>query len=112
MRKKVRTSARRPTEKKAVKKRPIRRRYYGLWHAARRVEVQDVKPAHKKACCVCGERPEERRLVVAEGVARAKKSSVYCGGCGWRWIRERINEAERAQARLGGADACIRAQPG
>lgn len=80
----------------------------GLWHGPRRVEVQAVKKSMRLACSTCGDHPQVRRLLVAEGVGRGRKSSVHCEACGDRWIEERIAEARRARRYLRTGEGSVR----
>lgn len=84
------------------------RRKKGLLHSARKVEVEDVKPSHKKKCEDCGRTPANRRLKVVDGCARAQKVTVYCETCGTAWLRDRWTEYGRAIERLDGDDIDIR----
>lgn len=67
----------------------------GLWHGPRKVEVVTVKKAHRTDC-VCGCRPEGRRLEVTEGSGRHAKKLIFCINCGMAWIANRKVEADRA----------------
>ena len=72
------------------------RRKPGLWHSARKVEVEDVKPAHSKKCDVCGVQPTERRLVVTSGSGRHQTKTTLCIDCGVEWLKDRGEEVKRA----------------
>lgn len=72
------------------------RRKPGLWHSARKVEIENVKPSHSKKCCECGKLPEDRRLVVTNGSGRHQTLQVYCIRCGTAWLQDREEEISRA----------------
>lgn len=86
----------------------IQAKHYGLFHAAMRIEIQDVKGAHRKECHACGDRPEERRLKVLLGSGRGATTEIYCNDCGSVWLEDHRVELERAQRRMLGEDICIR----
>lgn len=68
----------------------------GLWHGSRAVEIQVVNTRMAKACERCGDYPEERRLLIREGVGRGGKTIVHCLVCGDLWLKARAEEAKRA----------------
>lgn len=80
----------------------------GLWFSATKVEVEDVKKAHRKGCVSCGLVPTGRRLKVVCGTARAQTTDVYCSPCGQVWIERHKEEADRALASLRGSEEPIR----
>jgi hypothetical protein len=80
----------------------------GLLHGTRRVEVEDVRPRHRTACCVCGLAPARRRLKVQDGSGRAQTVRIFCAGCGVSWLGIRDQEVSRAIMRLQGADIACR----
>jgi RNase P subunit RPR2 len=80
----------------------------GLVQSTRRVEVQDVKRAHRKACDRCGSQPEGRRLHVKTGSGRAQKAEVMCAKCGSLFLDQSAREAWRACCRLVGDDVPVR----
>ena len=72
----------------------------GLLLGTTRVEVQDVKPAHRKECTQCKEIPVVRRLAVTEGSARSQHVSILCVECG-RWYLGQLRiETARAMKLL------------
>ena len=77
-------------------------RKLGLLHGPRRIEVQDVKPSHKKVCSACGQLPEGRRLVVTDGAGRSASSQVFCIECGEAYLQARALEYQRAIEFLNG----------
>jgi len=84
---------RKPPAKKVKKP---RRRKPGLWFAARRIEIEGVKKAHKVVCCVCEKKPIKLRLVVKDGSARAQTTRVFCAKCGKLFADRMKQEADRA----------------
>ncbi len=88
------------------------RRKPGLWFGPRRIEVEDVKKAHRKECSECGAVPEERRLKITDGSGRHATTSIRCMLCGERYLRKMEEESRRAQELLGyasvrGADVTL-----
>jgi hypothetical protein len=81
---------------------------WGLLHGPRRVEVEDVGPRHAAPCGVCGRVPRSRRLRVVDGSGRASKCLVFCSECGADWLVARVEDYDRAQQRLLGADISVR----
>jgi len=76
------------------------RRKPGLWFGPRRIEVEDVKKAHKKKCSKCDSLPEDRRLKITDGSGRHAVTSILCIGCGERYLRQMEEESRRAQEML------------
>lgn len=73
-----------------------RQRKMGLWLDNVRIEVEDVKPAHRLPCEWCEELPERRRLKIVRGSARSAVSGVLCIACGVQHIASLREEAGRA----------------
>jgi len=88
--------------KKATTKKKGSRRKPGLWFSATKVEVQDVKPTHKKKCSGCGCTPVFRRLMVTKGAGRHATTDVLCTTCGEEWLAQKQMEADRAILYLRG----------
>jgi hypothetical protein len=91
-----------------------RRRKAGLLHSFEKVEIQDVKNAHKKGCSRCFEKyggiipPQGRRLVIRRGSGRHQQLVVLCEQHGHDWLQARASDVERAKAYLIGAIDAIR----
>jgi hypothetical protein len=90
--------------------RRISPKHYGLFHGPLRIEVEDVKPAHRKPCAHCEGLPKGRRLKIVEGAGRGAVTSVYCSDCGDEWLDDHRKELERARTRLYEHynDVCVR----
>jgi hypothetical protein len=88
--------------KKATTKKKGSRRKPGLWFSATKIEVQDVKSAHKKKCNGCGCTPVFRRLMVTKGAGRHATTEVFCTNCGFDVLEHKRLEADRAQRYLLG----------
>lgn len=86
----------------------IQPKHQGLFHAAMRIEIQVVKPAHRKECAGCSDTPEGQRLKVVMGSGRGAAEEIYCDGCGTQWLEDHAVELARAQRRLLGDDICVR----
>lgn len=68
----------------------------GLLLPGTRVEVQLVKPAHRKLCDLCKKIPAIRRLQVREGSARSAVTWTFCVSCGSDWLGSHRQEVDRA----------------
>ena len=77
-----------------------RLRLPGLLHGPRRVQVEDVKKAHKRPCCVCDQVPTTRRLFVVDGSGRNATSRAYCMDCGIDYLKALEQETANAKAFL------------
>lgn len=75
----------------------------GLWLPGMRIEIQEVKKAHRKPCTMCGDVPQERRLLMKVGATRAAVD-VLCEVCGVDWIRQLRKEGTRAMKYLALGD--------
>lgn len=73
-----------------------RPRLHGLLHGPRRVQVEDVKKAHKKPCCICDQVPTTRRLFVVDGSGRNATSRVYCMDHGVEYLKALKQETDNA----------------
>jgi len=91
-----------------VSKLSWRPRNLGLLFSAMRVEVEDVKKAHKTVCVTCGRMPKGRRLTVTKGVARSQSREVYCIEDGNEFLSCLAIEVVRARYRLSGRSLCVR----
>jgi hypothetical protein len=80
----------------------------GLWFAPTRVEVEEVRKAHRKECSVCGGIPESRRLKVVRGAGRHATTAVYCLAHGVEWLSEFLSQGQRAIIRLESGTGDIR----
>lgn len=80
----------------------------GLWFAPTRVEVEEVKKAHRKECLVCESPPLVRRLKVVHGAGRHATTAVYCIVCGVEWLTEFLSQGQRTIRRLKQGDGDIR----
>ena len=77
----------------------------GLWHGPRRVEITDVKKAHRTPCVACGDMPKFRRMEITEGAGRSAKKFILCALHAEEWIYARRDEASRAIDFLNVRDA-------
>ena len=84
------------------------RRKPGLWFSAMRVEVEDVKPAHRKVCCECGLLPLDRRLKIVRGSGRHAQTEIRCILCGLDWFQVKAEELGRAKVYLEFGEGEIR----
>lgn len=84
------------------------RRKPGLWHSARKVEIETVKKAHRKACHECGKLPSVRRLVITLGSGRHQTKEIYCIHCGFLWLQACRLELVRALKYLETGEGEIR----
>lgn len=91
-----------------------RRRNAGLLFGILRVEIEDVRCAHKKPCATCGRVPVGRRLHVQTGSGRNQKQFVFCDRpeCGKKWLKALWQEVERAMDRLRGLNVFVRSPVG
>ena len=72
----------------------------GLLFSATKIEIEQVKPSHKKLCHACDELPIDYRLKVDKGVARSKRQYVFCEGCGDKFLADLRREVSRARKHL------------
>jgi hypothetical protein len=72
----------------------------GLWHGPRRVEITDVKKAHRTPCVACGDMPKFRRMEITEGSGRSAKKFILCALHAAEWIDARRAESSRALSYL------------
>ncbi len=102
-----------PRRKPPERKRVWRPRKLGLLFSAMKVEVEEVKKAHRVPCATCGKVPTGRRLVVVKGTARAQVKYVYCEDHGGNFLSALRLEVERAAHFLGQLSKvkCIRVDP-
>ena len=87
--------------KKATTKKGGRRKP-GLWFSAMKIEVQDVKPTHKKKCSQCDSTPVFRRLMVTKGAGRHATTDALCTKCGQDFLLQKQEESSRAILYLEG----------
>ena len=80
----------------------------GLWFAPTRVEVEEVRKAHRKECSVCASLPLVRRLKVVRGAGRHATTAVYCITCGVEWVSVFLSQGQRAISRLESGAGDIR----
>jgi hypothetical protein len=81
---------------------PIAFRSIGLWLPGVRVEVEDVREAHRKTCHICAKTPEVRRLHVQTGSGRSASTAVLCASCGVMWVEMVLREGKRVVGVLNG----------
>lgn len=74
----------------------------GLWLPGVRVEIQDVKKAHRKECYICARVPKVRRLSIRQGSGRSALSQILCASCGVHWTKMILREGARVVGVLDG----------
>lgn len=65
-----------------------------------RIQIEIVRPVHKKLCSGCNQLPYFRRLVVVQGSGRNSTTVILCIGCGAGYLNEQKAVFERAVAVL------------
>jgi RNase P subunit RPR2 len=74
----------------------------GLWFNTTKIEVEDVRKAHRKVCASCSDLPLERRLKIVTGAGRHATTAIFCISCGVVYLSSFNLEGERALAYLKG----------
>lgn len=75
-----------------------------------RLEVEDVKKSHRKACESCDMVPEVRRIKETTGAGRRAVTVVYCINCGLARLRKLQGLLERGERVLATGAGSIRRQ--
>lgn len=95
-------------------KRPWQPRKLLLVFASTRVEIQEVKKAHKRRCVTCGKVPTVLRLQVQKGSGRSAQTYIYCRVHGCAFLESMLVEVGRANDVLEGRlpkTECVRIHP-
>ena len=80
----------------------------GIWLPLLRAEIETIKIAHKRPCCICGKIPKERRLRVCLGTGRSGGTRIFCKSHGHEFITRRMAECARAVRYLATGEGNIR----
>jgi hypothetical protein len=72
----------------------------GLVYSQVKVEIEDVKTAHRVPCVACGDLPAQRRLSLQYGSGRSAKTYVFCSTHAGRVLEWFEESARRARLYL------------